>query len=120
MRIQRRPKSPERQRSLYGTSVGGRVTRRELLLGAFTTVSVACAGSPAPAVPSRDDDGLHTVEASVGGRVGVFALDTTTGRTIAHRPDERFAMCSTFKWVLAAAILARVDRRELTLDQPVP
>jgi beta-lactamase class A len=56
----------------------------------------------------------------VGGRVGVFALDLGTGRQLAHRPDERFAMCSTFKWVLAAAILARVDRAELSLEERVP
>ena len=28
-------------------------------------------------------------------------------------------MCSTFKWVLAAAVLARVDRGELSLDDRV-
>jgi beta-lactamase class A len=56
----------------------------------------------------------------VGGRIGVFALDTGTGRQIAHRPDERFAMCSTFKWALAAAVIARVDRAQLSLDARVP
>jgi len=29
-------------------------------------------------------------------------------------------MCSTFKWVLAAAILAKVDSRQLSLDETVP
>jgi beta-lactamase class A len=51
--------------------------------------------------------------------VGVFAVDTGTGRQLAHRADERFAMCSTFKWVLAAAILVRVDRAQLSLDERV-
>jgi len=49
----------------------------------------------------------------IGGRLGVVAFDTSTGRTLAHRAGERFAMCSTFKWVLAAAVLARCDRGEL-------
>jgi beta-lactamase class A len=62
---------------------------------------------------------LAAVEAKVGGRVGVFALDTGAGREFAHRSDERFAMCSTFKWVLAAAILARVERGKLSLDERV-
>jgi beta-lactamase class A len=44
-------------------------------------------------------------------------LDTGSGRQLAHRPDERFAMCSTFKWVLAAAILARVEHGQLALDE---
>ncbi|MDB4995938.1 MAG: Beta-lactamase, partial [Myxococcaceae bacterium] len=63
---------------------------------------------------------LAEIEARIGGRVGVFALDTGTGRQLAHRPDERFAMCSTFKWALAAAVLARIDRGELSLEDHVP
>ncbi len=51
--------------------------------------------------------------------MGVLALDTGTGRTLAHREDERFAMCSTFKWALAAAVLAMVDRSETTLGERV-
>lgn len=98
-------------------------TRRQLLLGTFGTLATACAPSrvtvPA-AVPADTQHSLAGVEASVGGRVGVFALDTGNGRQLAHRPDERFAMCSTFKWVLAAAILARVDRAQLSLDERVP
>ena len=56
----------------------------------------------------------------MGGRVGVFALETTSGRSLEYRADERFAMCSTFKWVLAAAILAEVDRGRLSLEARVP
>jgi beta-lactamase class A len=63
---------------------------------------------------------LDAIEAKIGGRVGVFALDTGNGRQLGHRPDERFAMASTFKWVLAAAVLARVDRAELSLADRVP
>src|SRR3981189_3247215 len=29
-------------------------------------------------------------------------------------------MCSTFKWMLAAAVLARVERGEIALDQRIP
>lgn len=43
----------------------------------------------------------------MGGRLGVFALDTATGRTVGHRADERFLLCSTSKLPTAAAILAR-------------
>jgi beta-lactamase class A len=59
------------------------------------------------------------IERSVGGRVRVFALDTGSGRHLSQREDERFALCSTFKWALAAAILARVDRGKLALDERV-
>ncbi len=52
-------------------------------------------------------------------RIGVAALDTGTGRTLFHRADERFLMCSTFKLVLAAAILSRVERGKEQLDRLV-
>ncbi len=63
---------------------------------------------------------LADIERSVGGRVGVFALDTGTGRTVAFREDDRFAMCSVFKWTLSAAVLLRVDKGELALTDAVP
>jgi beta-lactamase class A len=51
--------------------------------------------------------------------VGVAVLDTHDGSHLAHRGDEQFAMCSTFKWLLAAAVLAQVDRGAITLDQSI-
>lgn len=84
-------------------------------------LAAGCRPSRPVQAPGRDAARtLDAIERDVGGRVGVFALDTGTGRTLAHRADERFAMCSTFKWVLAAAVLRRVDRGELTLDDRVP
>jgi beta-lactamase class A len=99
-----------------------RRTRRHFLLGGVGALAVACApsGVAAPAgVPTGEPRSLSGIEERVGGRVGVFVLDTGTDRQIAHRADERFAMCSTFKWVLAAAILARVDRNDLSLGEGV-
>lgn len=55
----------------------------------------------------------------MGGRVGIYVLATDTGFSISHRADERFALCSTFKWVLAAAVLAAVDEGRLALDQDI-
>lgn len=96
-------------------------TRRQFLLGTFGT-ALACRPSDVAEAPTGPTSALRSVaeiERSVGGRVGVYALDTATGRELAHRPDERFAMCSTFKWVLAAAILTRIDRTELSLDERI-
>lgn len=62
---------------------------------------------------------LMALEARLGGRIGVLAIDTGNGARIAHRADERFAMCSTFKMPLAAAVLSRADRGELVLGQAV-
>lgn len=62
---------------------------------------------------------IRQIESKTGGRLGLFALDMQTGRQLASRADERFAMCSTFKWVLAAQVLAGVDRSQWSLDQQV-
>lgn len=54
-----------------------------------------------------------------GARLGVAALDVRTGRRIGFDADGRYAMASTFKVPLVAAVLARVDRGALALDAPV-
>ncbi len=63
---------------------------------------------------------LAAIEADIGGRLGVAALDTGSGVWLRHRADERFAMASTFKVLLVATVLRRVDQGELKLDQRVP
>jgi beta-lactamase class A len=62
---------------------------------------------------------IAALEKREGGRLGVFALDTATGRHLEHRSGERFAMCSTFKFLAAAAILNRVDRGADNLDRQI-
>lgn len=49
-------------------------------------------------------------------RIGLYARNLRTGRELVHRPDERFAMCSTFKVLAAAAVL---DGRLVTPDAQV-
>ena len=50
---------------------------------------------------------LAKLERASGGRLGVYAVNMANGVQIAHRADERFPLCSTFKVIVAAAILAR-------------
>ncbi|WP_256862306.1 hypothetical protein [Microbispora sp. GKU 823] len=42
---------------------------------------------------------LRALETSFKGRIGAYAIDTATGRTIGYRAGERFALASTFKAV---------------------
>ncbi len=51
-----------------------------------------------------------------GGRLGVAVLDTGAGTVCGRRLDERFAMCSTFKLVLAAMVLGRAAAGGRPLD----
>lgn len=92
-------------------------TRREFLIAVISdlaTIPVLSAAST-----EIEPASIADIEAKVGGRVGVFAVDTGNGKVLAHRPDERFAMCSTFKWVLAATVLAQVERNLLSLSDRV-
>ena len=60
---------------------------------------------------------IAAIEARMGGRIGVEALDTGSGRRLDYRADERFPMCSTFKFLAAAAVLKRVDEKQEQLDR---
>lgn len=80
--------------------------RAALTLGAGAALAVAV---PAQAQASTITGRLRELERQHHARLGVFATDTGTGRTVLHRADELFPMCSTFKTVAAAAVL-RKDR----------
>jgi beta-lactamase class A len=86
--------------------------RHALALGA------AALATPALAAPDRDPR-IAAIEARIGGRLGVAAFDTGTGRRLRHRASERFPMCSTFKLMAVSAILHRVDTRCEELARPV-
>lgn len=90
---------------------------------ASALAATALAKMPPPAsaaAPIAAAGDFAALEAASGGRLGVTVLDTATGQRIGHRQDERFPMCSTFKFVLCAAVLRQVDAGRLTLDQRVP
>lgn len=59
----------------------------------------------------------QSLERRSQGRLGVAVLDTRTGTLIGHRLEERFPMCSTFKWLAAASTLQRVDAGQEQLDR---
>ena len=52
---------------------------------------------------------LVEIEGGIACRLGAAILDTETGRHWRHRAAERFPMCSTFKVLACAAVLARTD-----------
>jgi len=62
---------------------------------------------------------LADIEKASGGRLGVGVLDTGNGRRAGHREEERFPLCSTFKFLAAAFVLARVDQRKEQLERRI-
>ena len=60
---------------------------------------------------------ILSIEQRTGARIGVAALDTGNGKRLDYRSEERFPMCSTFKFLAAAAVLKRVDGGQEKLDR---
>ncbi|WP_406688104.1 class A beta-lactamase [Rossellomorea vietnamensis] len=53
------------------------------------------------------------LEKKFDARLGVYAIDTGTNRTVTYRPDERFAYSSTFKALAAGLVLQQNSMDEL-------
>jgi beta-lactamase class A len=100
------------------------IERRQFLIAAGGVGLLAAA--PGLAAPQADfggkrlRDSVVALERRSGGRLGVAVVDTGTRRTFSYRGDERFPLCSTFKFLLAADLLARADRGALNLDRRLP
>ena len=62
---------------------------------------------------------IKALERKNGGKIGVSALNTANNQRLNYRADERFAMCSTFKLLLVASVLARIDAGQESLEQPI-
>nr|WP_246342526.1 class A beta-lactamase [Actinomadura verrucosospora] len=92
------------------------LSRRALLAGAVLLPLAGCdsghrSGSRPTPKPARstsaspDTSKFAALEREHRARLGVYAVATGTGATVAYRADERFAFCSTFKALAAAAVL---------------
>ena len=84
-------------------------SRRTFIIGSASLMALAgCESTPEI---STDDAvaQLRQLEIQSGGRLGVSAMNMKRGLQVTHRGDERFAMCSTFKWVLAYFMVNETD-----------
>lgn len=90
-------------------------SRREWLLA-----SLAAAVSSGADAAERADKAFRRIQKQIGGRLGVHVLDSQSGKRIGIDDDSRYAMTSTFKLPLAAALLWQVDRKAFTLDLTLP
>jgi beta-lactamase class A len=96
------------------------MTRRAAMIGSAALVMT---GFSAGAFAESDSIALAeqfaALETRSKGRLGVAVLDTANGSVASYRGDERFPLCSTFKMLLAAAVLARVDAGTEQLDRQI-
>ncbi|MEU9061836.1 class A beta-lactamase [Streptomyces sp. NPDC048430] len=107
------------------------------LAGCDTSPPAAAPPAPSGTAPSRSEGAarrtepaFQELERKFDTRVGVYAVDTGSGMSVTHRPDDRFAYASTCKALLAGALLdkytlQRLERRvrygpdDLVANSPV-
>ena len=96
-------------------------------LTALTLVLLAACGQDDPSSdspPSQDAKSssasakksageFKKLERKFGARLGVYAVDTGSGREVTHNGDKRFAYASTFKALAAGAVLKKHSPREM-------
>ncbi|MFD9390609.1 class A beta-lactamase [Streptomyces sp. NPDC060000] len=106
---------------MLGSHLSPSPSRRTLLTaGAATTAAALLTAAPAHAATTSSASAtarLRDLEARHGARLGVFAHNVRTGRSVRHRADERFPVCSLFKPLAVAAVLR--DLPEEALDRRV-
>lgn len=129
------PSTPDAPDPGAPAPVRGRWPRRAVLTGGMAGIGTALLGCamppssaartptptktappPAPGGTAQAERQLASLEAQFGGRLGVYGLDTGTGREVRHRADERFLLCSTHKALAVAAILRARRLRPGLLD----
>lgn len=92
-------------------------TRRQMIAGAAALAAFPPIFSGAALAQSKS--ALDRLRDETGGRIGLAVYDSGTGRRYFDGAEARFAMCSTFKVPLAAAVLARADRGEIDLKREI-
>ncbi|KTR06758.1 beta-lactamase [Aureimonas ureilytica] len=97
------------------------LTRRRFAALAGAGLALGLTGlTSRPARAEADLDALWAeIESRFSARLGAFVWDMETDRRWARRADERFPLCSTFKLVAAAGLLARVDAGQENLSRRV-
>ncbi|MGW0838656.1 class A beta-lactamase [Streptomyces sp. NPDC002787] len=79
---------------------------QETASGAGSPAGTTRSASPTAAT-KRTAPEFRALEREFDARLGVYALDTGTGRSVGHRADDRFAYASTFKALAAGAVLRK-------------
>ena len=101
-----------------------RLSRRSVLAGGLAVAGLAAfsqktvSANPAEPVPPVHER-IQALQRRHNTKIGVYAANIASGRTVSHLDGESFAMCSTFKGYAAARALQMVGNGELRLDQQI-
>ena len=84
-----------------------------------TALSRVMLSAPKSNSPVTPVERTTIIETDSGGRLGVSVHDTHCGLAYAYPADERFPMCSIFKFLAAALVLSRLDQRQEQLNRRI-
>jgi len=91
------------------------ITRRNIL-----ALTLASALATRVDAAEHADKALQRLHKRIGGRLGVHVLDSQSGKRFGIDENSRYAMASTFKLPLAAALLWQVDHGAFSLERTLP
>jgi beta-lactamase class A len=74
---------------------------------------------PSEIIRNELRDRIEKISHAAQGYVGVTATVLETGESVSYNSDRRFPMQSVYKFPIAMAVLAQVDRGTLKLDQKI-
>lgn len=102
------------------------IDRRSFLAATAAAFAAGCTNSvsrPTEPEPGRTvaPDRFEAISATLGAgaRIGVAAIHTGDGRQVLHDPLSRYALASTFKLPLAAAVLEAAEEGRLHLREEI-
>ncbi|MEU5279772.1 class A beta-lactamase [Streptomyces asoensis] len=109
---------------MLGSHLSPAPSRRALLAAGAGATTVLLTAGHAAAGTDPVTVRLRELEAAHGARLGVFAHNVRTRRSVRYRADERFPVCSLFKTLAVAAVLrdlpgSTLDRRVFWTDADV-
>jgi beta-lactamase class A len=89
-----------------------------LLAGCSSTSTGPAASTSSPTsspttASTSSSAAFATLESRFHAHLGLYAVDTGTGRTVAYNADQRFAFCSTYKAFAAGVLLKRDTDQQL-------
>ncbi|QNG62022.1 class A beta-lactamase [Bacillus sp. PAMC26568] len=100
-------------------SIGMNFSKIKIAAGVLTIGALlfaGCSNSQSAAQPTKEepvDAGFKNLEKEYEARLGVYALDTGTNKSVSYRADERFIYASTHKALAVGALLQKKSIEDL-------
>ena len=95
-------------------------TRRSFMIGTGALAASGIVGTARAFDRGLLRKEINRIAAECDGRLGVSIFDAQTLEPFNHNGDDRFPMCSTFKFLAVGAVLKRVDDGKEQLGRTIP